>query len=838
MSLNFLKQLSLTLNFVLKSLFFLQYIQHAFFYSWKRDRINRRYLPDSSSDPVIQPGKLLQAKAIDRGAYFYFEQAELEISFLSADFVRVNWFGGLPPIPYAIVNQDWQTVATSLEELDNNWAIASEALSVTVGIDGSLKFCDRAGQTLRAELPPQRQGEKWLHQAQLRSEERIYGLGERASSLNLRAAKDELQKHKTYQMWNKDPGGRYSPGTDPIYICIPVYLGLHNWGSYLIFYENSFRAEFTFADMAIANFAGGSLRYYFTIGEPSHLIERYTQLTGRAPLPPRWALGYHQSRWGYRTEANVRQEVKAFQTYNLPLSAIHLDIDCQVEHRAFTIDPKRFPKIDSFTQELAETGVRLIAINNPGIKSSRKSNLFLEGQVLNGFCTYPTGELAIAPVWAGPLAFPDFTNPKVRAWWSRQYAYLLDVGVAGFWHDMNEPAAFVSWGDPSLPQVAQHCLEGRGGDHREAHNVYGLLEAEAAYESIRQYRSQQRPFIVSRSGWASLQRYAWTWTGDTVSTWEALRQTVATVVGLGLSGIPYSGPDIGGFQGNPTAELYLRWFQMATFLMFYRTHSSTSVAPRTPWTYGEPYLSIVRSFLKLRYRLMPYFYTLAWEAAQKGYPPVRPLFWSDWSDRSFWDVEDVFYLGDTLLVCPIMREGERSRTIFLPSGYWYNFWNDSIIEGGKTIELEAPLEQIPLLVKAGSILPMEEGQQLILHLYSPVKITGGAEDAEGNPPTHWLGNTLAPKSKIQNSYTLYTDAGDGYGESRLDQFYLIRHGKSLELVWEQQGNYGFPYQSVQLHVHGICLQQAWVDDQEATVQGQQLQCHFFRQVRFGCNSNQ
>jgi alpha-glucosidase len=811
-----LQQLSLKLNFVLKSLFFLQYIPHAFFYSYKRDRINRQYLPDSSSAPVIKPGKLLQATATDRGAHFYFEQAKVEISFLTPDFVQVNWFPGLPPIPYAIAYQDWDTVETTLEEKGNDWAIASDALSVTVGIDGRLTFCNQAGQTLREELPPQRQGERWVHQAPLQAEEHIYGLGERASSLNLRAAKDERQKHKTYQMWNYDPAGRYGPGTDPIYICIPVYLGLHNWGSYLIFYENSFRAEFTFADVAIANFEGGSLRYYVTIGEPSHLIERYTQLTGRAPLPARWALGYHQSRWGYRTEANVRQEVKAFQTHNLPLSAIHLDIDCQVEHRAFTIDPKRFPNLNSFTQELAERGVRLIAINNPGIKYSRKSNLFLEGQVLNAFCIYPTGELVIAPVWAGLMAFPDFTNPKVRTWWSRQYAYLLDVGVAGFWHDMNEPAAFVLWGDPSLPKVAQHCLEGRGGDHREAHNVYGLLEAEAAYESIRQYRPQQRPFIVSRSGWAGLQRYAWTWTGDTVSTWEALRQTVATVVGLGLSGIPYTGPDIGGFQGNPSAELYLRWFQMATFLMFYRTHSSTSVAPRTPWTYGEPYLSIIRSFLQLRYQLMPYFYTLAWETTQKGYPPVRPLFWSDWNNQSLWDVEDAFCLGDALLVYPIMREGERlptaelhsTRTISLPRGHWYNFWNDSIIEGGKTVELEAPLEQIPLLVKAGSILPMEDSEQLILHLYPPVKEVG------------------------ESPYTLYTDAGDGYGESRLDQFYLNQHEKSLELVWEQQGNYSFPYQSIQLHVHGMSLQQAWVDDRETAIQGQQLQCHFFKRVRF------
>jgi alpha-glucosidase len=804
----FLEQLSLKLDFVLKSLFFLQYLPDAFFYSYTRDRFERRYLPESSSDPLTQPGKLIQATATDRGAYFYFEQAELEIYFLTPDFVRVNWFPGLPPVPYAIACQGWDPVETTLKE-DNGWMIASDALSITVGIDGSLTFYNPAGQTLREELPPQRQGERWVHQTRLQPEEHIYGLGERASSLNLRAAKDERQKSKTYQIWNSDPGGRYSPGVDPIYICIPVYLGLHNWGSYLIFYENSFRAEFTFADVAIANFAGGALRYYVAVGEPSQVIERYTQLTGRAPLPPRWALGYHQSRWGYRTEENVRQEVNLFKTHNLPLSAIHLDIDCQVEHRAFTIDPKRFPNLKSFTQELAALGVKCIAINNPGIKYSRQSNFFLEGQVLNAFCTYPNGELVVAPVWAGRTVFPDFTNPDVRAWWSQQFAYLLNVGVAGFWNDMSEPAVFVLWGDPTLPKVAQHVLEGRGGDHWEAHNVYGLLEAEAAYEGIRQYRPQQRPFIVSRSGWAGLQCYAWTWTGDTVSTWEALRQTVATVVGLGLSGIPYSGPDIGGFQGNPSAELYLRWFQMAAFFMFCRTHSSTSVSPRAPWSYGEPYLSIMRSFLQLRYRLMPYFYTLAWEATQKGYSPVRPLFWFDWNDRSLWDVEDAFCLGDALLVCPVVHEGERSRTVSLPTGYWYNFWNDSIIEGGKTIQLEAPLEQIPLLVRAGSILPMEDGKQLILYLY---------------PPEYG-----------ESQGYMYSDAGDGYGESRLDQFRLIRHEKSLELIWEQQGNYDFSYQSMQLQIHGMLVQQAWVDEQEAIMQGQQLQCQSFKRVRFSCN---
>ncbi|WP_416672517.1 glycoside hydrolase family 31 protein [Egbenema bharatensis] len=807
----FIRSFLLWINFLFKSVFFLRYIPDSFLYSLRRDRAESNFRDRAKSGSLISPGRLLEAVATEQGGQFRFEQAELEIDFLLADLVRINWRPGLPPIPYALVEQEWEPVETTLKQTSEGWTIASEAMQMTVSPEGGLTVVDAAGKMLRKERSPQRQGERWIHQADLMPDEQIYGLGERASSLNLRTVQDATRSVKTYRMWNYDPGGRYPPGTDPMYICIPVYLGFHQAGSYLVFYENSFRAEFTFAERATADFEGGSLRYYLTTGEPAHLLERYTQLTGRPPMPARWALGYHQSRWGYRTEAAIRQEVEEFQAHDLPLSAIHFDIDCQADHRPFTLDPQRFPQVSRFTQELIKQGVRCIAINNPGIKYSRQSNLFLEGCVLEAFCTYPDGALVVAPVWAGRMVFPDFTNPKVRDWWSRQYAYLLDVGITGFWHDMNEPAAFVLWGDHTLPSVAQHCLEGRRGDHREAHNVYGFLEARAGYESLRRYRPNQRPFIVSRSGWAGLQRYAWTWTGDTICTWAAMRQTIATVIGLGLSGIPFTGPDIGGFQGNPSPELYLRWFQMATFLMFYRTHSSTSVQPRTPWAYGEPYLSIIRSYLQLRYQLMPYLYTLAWEASQKGYPPVRSLFWLDWGDRTLRDIDDAFCLGDALLVCPVLGEGHRNRSVTLPDGEWYNFWNDHRISGGRTIEVDAPLEQMPVLVKAGSVLPMEdlEQQQLTLHLY--------------------------PSSSGEGQGYLYSDAGDGEGEFRIDRFSFSRRDQILELYWDKEGDYAFAYASVQLQVHGLSVQQAWVDGAQGIPgQGMQITCGIFERICLEC----
>jgi alpha-glucosidase len=817
---NLTKKLSLKFKYFLGSLFYASYAPKAYLYSRQRDRLERQANVPQSEESFDKPGKLLKAEPIPKGARFYFEQAEVEVSFLACDLVRVEWFPGIPPIGYAISKQDWQEVETSLEETAEGWTLSSknlgdrvsEALQVIISVDGSLKFRDSTGQTLREELPPQRSGQRWTHQARLRKEEHIYGLGERAAPLNLRLAKEVTQKGevteqaKTFRMWNYDAAGMYGPGTDPMYICIPLYLGLHSSGSYLIFYENSFEANFTFEDVATAAFEGGALRYYVTAGSPAQLLERYTELTGRPPLPPRWALGYHQSRWGYRTEEAVRETVKEFKSYELPLSAIHLDIDVQSGFRAFTIDPDRFPKVANFTQELATDGVRFISILNPGIKYSRNSHLFLEGRVLEAFCKLPNEQLVIAPVWPGWCVFPDFTKPLVRKWWSRQYEYLLDVGVAGFWHDMNEPAAFILWGDRSLPKVTQHFMEGRGGDHREAHNIYGLLQAEAGYEALSSYRPQQRPFIVSRAGWAGLQRYAWTWTGDIECTWAALRLTIATVVGLGLSGIPYSGPDIGGFQGNPSAELYLRWFQMSSFLTFCRSHCSNNVEYRAPWTYGEPYLSIIRQFLQLRYRLLPYFYTLAWEATQKGYPPVRPIFWSNSDDSALWGVDDAFLLGDALLVCPIFEEGARSRQAILPEGRWYRFWDDGVMEGHRQVSLDAPLEQIPLLVRAGSILPMAADQKLILHLYPPVQ--GSSEGY------------------------VYSDAGDGYAESRIEQFQMVRDENGLELTREQQGDYAVPYKAVQLHLHGFELQQAWVDGTEVTSHGNCLECTEFGQAYF------
>ncbi len=768
----------------------------ATWYSLRRTLSPGPHRPASLPTP---PGPLQEANPIPSGARLRFEHAGLEVRFLAPDLLSYTWQPGTLPIPYAVAQDRWPPIEVSMRRQPHAWTVAGPDLSLTVFDDGGLRFHDAAGRTLRHESPPLRCGEEWHSSASLREHEHIYGLGEHACGPNLRG--------RTCLLWNTDPQGGYAPGTEPLYLGVPVYLSLHPGGGYLVFYENPCRATFTFGATADARFAGGALRCYFAAGPLPQLLQRYSDLTGRPALPPRWALGFHQSRWGYISAADIRAVAEGFHAHNLPLNAVHLDIDYMDGFRVFTIHPQRFPDLAALSAELEAQGVRLVTIVDCGVKRDRHYAVFREGLEQGAFCTRPDGRPVYAPAWPGWCAFPDFTDPRARAWWGRQYRLLTAAGVAGFWHDMNEPAAFAAWGEPTLPLTTRHSLEDRGGDHREAHNLYGLLMARAAFEALRELRPERRPWILSRSGWAGLQRYAWTWTGDTDSSWPALRATVATVLGLGLSGLPFTGPDIGGFNGAPSAELYLRWFQMAALLPFFRSHSALGTPPREPWVWGEPTLNILRAWLRLRVRLLPYLYTLAWETSQTGWPMVRPLFWPHCPEESLWDVTDAFLLGDALLVAPVVEEGATERSVPLPPGRWYDFWSDTPLEGPAVARMAAPLERLPLLVRAGSVLPLEEGERLVLHLY-------------------------APAAGSQGGASLYSDAGDGYGSSRVDRFALSWREKALELYWEAQGEYPWPYARVAAQVHGMPVSHAWVDGREVAAQDGCFPIEPLRPVRF------
>ena len=771
-------------------------ISRAIRYGFLRDRaqIGIFSIPNTTIDTV--PGHFTGKKEIPGGLQLNFNHAKLEVKFLTANMIAISWEPGKPPVPYTIANHDWFTGSPEHRYNEERHLLTYGQLQVNIDNQGEIRVNRLDGKTLRMDYPPIRDGNSWKLSTEIIPDEHIYGLGERAGSLNLRPG--------NYESWNSDPGGNYSHGVDPLYIGTPIYLSISSLGTYLVYFENTFRSYFQIGDQFQVKFTGGMLRYYLIFGSLEEIYHQLAELVGKPFMPPRWALGYHQSRWGYRNESDIINVVNGFESNDLPLSAVHLDIDYMDHYKVFTIDSDRFPSLKRLTKYLSQKGIKIVTIIDPTVKVDSNYEIYQDGLSKDVFCKFPNGKYFRGVSWPGWSVFPDFSKPETRHWWGEQYRKILGEGVAGIWHDMNEPASFAAWGDKSLPLTILHDMDGHGGDHQEGHNLYGFLMNMAGYEAIRKYSSGKRPWIVSRSGWAGSQRFAWNWTADIESSWEAFRQTIPTILGLCLSGHAFSGVDIGGFNGNPDAELYLRWFQMATFLPFFRTHSAIGTNPREPWVYGEPTTSIIRNFMKLRYKLMPYWYTLAWEAAQSGIPALCPIFWEDPMVESLLDIQDQFLVGEALLVAPIVHQNDRKRQVILPPGIWYSFWDDQTYNGENQYSFSAPLSIIPLFVKAGSILPMEEDGKLYFHIY---------------PGTE----------KVSENH-LYNDAGDGNGNWRLDRLLLSNHNKSLEIVWSFEGNYPLPYKEFIFYLHGNKLLNAVSAGQVYNIHENSFSTQFVHQI--------
>jgi alpha-glucosidase len=749
-------------------------------YSLMRDFIDRSGEKSQTKTQPVLPGRLLSSEILSDGAIIHFESATLGIKFLISNLVSITWEPGTHPIPCTIAREKWDPVVIRVAHNEDSVTLFSDALKLVIGNHGSIHFCTPNDLVLRSERSPKRIGSIWQSTAQLRGDEHIYGMGERAAPLNLVGC--------YLRSWNTDPGGSYTTGKDPLYICTPVFLALGSTGVYLMYFENSNPATFDFQPLSTIEFSSGALRYYLAAGSLEEVLKGYTELTGRPPLPPRWALGYHQSRWGYQSESDVREIAKGFQDHQLPISAIHLDIDYMDGYRVFTIDHARFPDLRQLSDDFRSQGVNLVTIIDPAVKRDTGYPVYRDGLQEDVFCKTPSKKVLHGVVWPGWAAFPDFTNPRTRIWWGELYSHLLDKGISGFWHDMNEPAAFSAWGDTSLPHDTKHNLDGRTGNHLEAHNLYGLLMNKAGYEGIKKLRPDKRPWVFSRSGWAGLQRYAWNWTGDVASTWEALSQTLITIIGLSLSGHYFSGSDIGGFSGNPSAELYLRWFQMSSFHPFFRTHSAIGTERREPWVFGEPYTSIIKKYLSLRYRLIPYIYTLSAQSHQEGIPLILPIFWEYPEWAAAWDIDNQFLLGSDILIAPVLQPDCISRDVILPPGEWYLLWDDTCLKGPSTTKIQVSLERIPILIRAGSILPLDVNGALELHIF--------------------------PGADFHASGRLYSDSGEGYDLWRVDQFECYRLNSDLKLTQLSTGDYPFPWLTTSIVLHGGSCAHTWLGKQE------------------------
>lgn len=743
--------------------------------AWRRRRVDAAGLLPRGAERARVPGPVQEARPGPGGGVIRFSRSELRVTVAVNGAVFWGWDGAAPEPSYALVDRcpEPDPRAVLEPDKDGGWRVVAERVTVVISRHGAVEVQTPGGVTLRRELPP-RWWEpvgggpaRWMQRAEVAADARFFGLGGRASGPRLRDG--------AYRLWNTDPGRAFGPGDDPLYITMPVQLVVADAGTHLVFHDTSWDGTVTLregeegagsghdrAGTSELRMEGGPLRCWVMVGSPARVLLVWASLTGAAALPPAWALGHQHARWGFAGEQEVRRIVSGYQDRELPLDAVHLDIDHYDEHQVFTVDQESFPKLPQLAEDLRRDGIRLVSIVDPAVKASPGNAVYDSGSAQDAFVRDASGQLVRGVVWPGEAVFPDFTHARVRHWWGGLYEERLGQGFSGFWHDMNEPTSFAAFGESTLPRSARHSLEGRGGDHREAHNVYGLCMARAGYEGLLELAPEERPFVFSRSGWAGLQRYGGTWSGDVATGWPGLRASLSLVMGLGLCGVPYSGPDVGGFDGSPSPELYLRWFQLAAHLPLFRTHASLRAGRREPWEFGPEVLEHARVALVERRRLLPYFVTLAHLARRTGAPYVRPLWWSMPEDRALRDCEDAFLLGDCLLVAPVLDPGTDRRAVQLPRGRWYDTATGRAYEGPGQVLIDAPMSRIPVLARSGAVVPVRgDDGGLELEVWAPAQGRTG-------------GGLVVP------------DSGDGWDEPEIERYVTRWDGRKLLVELEHE----------------------------------------------------
>lgn len=752
--------------------------------------------------------------------------ATVEVTALAHDLFRVGIFPDGRMVSYyseAVVPQEWKPGSVSIVEEEEELTIATSFATAHLSLNPlRISFTDYTGRTFATDDPELGMGgfstpvktpsvDLANPSATLGTPVRVYkqhapnehyfGCGERTGGL------DKTESHQIF--WNIDPPPGHTAFQNNLYVSIPFTLVLADGLSWGLFLDSTSRVEFDLAHedphQSWFGVANGDLVYYVFCGPtPQDVVARYTDLTGHTPLPPLWALGNGQSRFSYETADEVRSIARSFRERDIPCDTLYLDIDTLDGYRVFTWDRTRFPDPAGLFAELQEMGFHIVSVVDAGVKVDENFPVYLEGRARDLYCKSPKGGDYQNAVWPGVCVFPDFTNPEARIWWGEQHRPLLDVGVAGIWSDMNEPALFIPVNSTMPPDVI-HPGGGRARLHLQVHNAYGSLMVQAAREGLLRLRPEQRPLIISRSGYAGIQRHALLWTGDNSSTWEQLAMGLPQVQNLGLSGVGWAGVDIGGFYGDATGELLARWTELGVFQPFCRNHSEKQTRHQEPWVFGEPYESVCRAMLKLRQRLLPYLYSVFEECHRTGAPILRPLFWAYPEDTTVYALDDETLCGDALLIAPIIRPGREHRHLYLPSGSWFHFWTGARVDGPAHIVAHAPLGQPTLYVRANTAVPL---WPTLDHV----------DQSHADPLT-----LLLYPAEGSGQATLYEDAGDGYEQengvyARRTITCAVEAGQIHVVMSEQEGTFIPARQRIHLELHEISATPAsvWLGATSAT----------------------
>ncbi len=695
----------------------------------------------------------------------------------------------------------------TLEDLGNSISIKTGITGLSI-LKNPISFCftDASGTVLNED--DQGLGTSWIGDQvttykKLQEGERFIGLGEKTGPLD--------RKGTGYQNWNTDAYA-YNSGTDPLYCSMPFYIGIHHGIQYGIFLDNSHKSFFNFgaSNNRFSSFSvdAGELNYYYIYGASvAEVIQHYTWLTGRIPLPPRWSIGYQQCRYSYYPATEVLSMAQTFREKQIPADAIVLDIHYMEKYKIFTWDLKHFANPKSLIDELKSNDFEVILMCDPGIKAEQGYDAYEDGLKKDVFVKYPDGQNYTGQVWPGWCHFPDFTKPSTREWWGQKLKSYADLGVNGYWNDMNEIA---SWGN-MLPENLEFDFDGRKATSRKARNLYGFQMARSTYEAARKLLKGKRPFNLTRSGFSGVQRYAAVWTGDNVSYDEHMMLGVRLVNSLGLTGVAFAGYDVGGFVGEASTKLFARWISIGALSPFFRGHTMINTKDSEPWSFGEEVEQISRNYVRLRYQLLPYIYSLFHEASQTGMPVQRSLAITHSHDARVYNGQfhHQYLFGPFILVAPVESNKEFVK-IFFPPGEWYSLFDGKQYNGDQELILECPIHRLPVFIKAGAVIPAqrpvqntkEKIDELILHVY---------------------------KGSADSYFDFYEDDGTTYQfESGTYARRAIAHHPSQQRVsiGSQEGNYASAFKSIRLITHQFSPSVLHVNGQK--VAGRQLTNSFFQ----------
>ena len=574
----------------------------------------------------------------------------------------------------------------------------------------------------------------------LEEQEGVVGLGQHVGPVNCRG--------QSFRLFNTDspthiPSLRSMYGSHPFMIILrdkPLGIFIDSPGEVLV--------DVGALDPHTLDIRVATAGFYLTVIEGESvqdIVSKHLALTGTPYIPPRWAFGYHQSRWSYPDEGSVREVAAKMQQHDIPCDVIHMDIHYMQDYKVFTVNKERFPDLPKLSMELKEQGIRLISILDPGVKAEPGFSVYDEGMKRDFFCRRSDGAGAfVGAVWPGPSVFPDFFRPDVRAWWGALYKPLKEQGIAGFWNDMNEPSIFYT--PDAFKDFAQkvrhfderndfgeqlantlwdkgvinkeeyyneftHTINGQQVVNREVHNLFGTQMTRAVADALLAEDPTKRYFLLSRSSYPGMHRYAAIWTGDNHSWWEHLSLNIQMLISLNLSGFLFCGADTGGFSGDCTAEMLVRWTQLSAFTPFFRNHAAMWAKNQEPWAFDDKTLVHCRAAIKMRYALLPYLYSEFIKSALHCEPFIRGLF-LEFKEAAERLDDDQFLCGRWLLVAPVVKAATQGRLVYLPNGPWLKvigteqgLTGEQVQQGGDHF-VAATLEEIPLFLRAGALIPM------------------------------------------------------------------------------------------------------------------------------------